>query len=115
MNNENMTEMEAMLRMQRDNLRSERNIMVAMLAKVYPSTLAYHTADENGDDGGDSCDGYVCYVLLPTGQISFHIGTESRSTWFEHVQLSNIPVWDGHDTELKWKRIVDFIDKKETT
>ena len=111
MSSDNATELEAHLRLQRDNLFNERNILVAMLAKIYPSVLAYHSADERGNDGGQSYDGFVCYVELPTGQISFHIGEDSRSSWFEHVQISNIPVWDRHDTDTKWDRVVKFLDQ----
>jgi hypothetical protein len=108
-----MTDMEDHLLMQRDNLRNERNILVAMLAKIFPSVLGYHSADENGNDGGNAYDGFVCYIELPTGQISFHIGPDSRSSWFEHVQISNIPVWDKHNTDEKWDRVVKFLDAKE--
>ena len=110
MHKNNVTEMEAMLRQQRDNLRAERNILVATLSKVFPSMLAYHSADENGDDGGNSYDGYVCYIQLPTGQVSFHVGSEGRANWFEHLRVSNIPLWDRHTDDEKWDRIVRFID-----
>jgi hypothetical protein len=110
MNDSNVTEMEAHLRDQRDNLFAERNIVVAMLSKVFPSVLAYHSADENGDDGANGYDGYVVYILLPTGQISFHIGSDVRSSWFEHLQVSNIPVWDHHDSDTKWERVVAYLN-----
>lgn len=114
MNKNNATEMEQMLRQQRDNLRAERNILVGLLAKTYPAVLAYHSPDDGGNDGSNSYDGYVCYLKLPTGQISFHVGTNARSTWFDHLQLSNIPVWDGHDDDEKWRRVVSFLDSEDT-
>ena len=112
MHKNNVTEMEAMLRQQRDNLRAERNIMVAMISKMFPSVLAYHSPDDQGNDGANSYDGFVCYIKLPTGQVSFHVGTEARTQWFEHLMLSNVPVWDRHDDDTKWQRIVEFIDSE---
>lgn len=98
--------------MQRDNLFIERNILAAMLSKLYPSVLAFHSADENGDDGANAYDGYVVYIQLPTGQVSFHVGPDCRDSWFEHLLMSNIPVWDGHTTDTKWERVVAFLDMK---
>jgi hypothetical protein len=111
MNDRNITEMEAHLRGQRDNLFSERNILVAVLSKIFPSILAYHAADEDGDDGNNSYDGFVCYIEMPTGQVSFHVGEDSRSSWFEHLKVANIPVWDRHTSDEKWARVVEFLDK----
>jgi hypothetical protein len=110
MHDKAMTDIEAHLRMQRDNLFAERNILVAMLSKIYPSVIAYRMADENGDDGGHSLDGYVVYIQLPTGQVSFHVGEDSRSSWFEHLMLSQVPVWDRHNSDEKWQRITEFLD-----
>lgn len=101
----NLSEMEERLRTQRENLKRERVILLAVLSKLFPSMLAHHSPDESGSDYDW---GYVVYIQLPTGQVSFHIG-ESRQ-WFEHVKLSNIPVWDGHDSDVKWQRVVDFLN-----
>jgi hypothetical protein len=110
MNDINVTEMEAHLRRQRDNLFAERNILVAVLSKIFPSVIAYHTADEQGDDGGNSTNEYVVYLALPAGQVSFHVGADARNSWFEHLTMANIPVWDGHSTETKWDRVVEYLN-----
>jgi hypothetical protein len=102
--------MEAYLGTQVDNLKQERIILVSLLSTLFPSVIGFHTADEGGDDGEYSGRGYVVYLDLPTGQVSFHVGEDCRSTWFEHLQLANIPVWDGHDTDAKWSRIAKLID-----
>ena len=114
MSERNVTEMEAFLRTQRDNLKQEQIIIVSLLSTLFPSVIAYRTADEGGDDGGRSYNGYVVYMDLPTGQVSFHVGEDSRGSWFEHLKLANIPVWDGHTKETKWERIVALINKETT-
>jgi hypothetical protein len=107
------TETEAHLRMQRDNLREERKILIALISKIFPSVLYYHTSDEGGNDHGRSTDGIVCYVSLPTGQVSFHVGEDKRSSWFEHLTMATITPWDRHGTDEKWRRVVEFIDMEE--
>jgi hypothetical protein len=114
MKDESVTEMEAHLRMKHDNLFAERNILVAVLSKIFPSVIAYHSPDEQGDDGGNLTSEYVVYLRLPTGQVSFHVGADARQSWFEHLQLATVPVWDGHTTDMKWDRVVAYLNTEMT-
>jgi hypothetical protein len=100
-----LTEMERSLRTQRENLRAERIILIACLSKEFPAILAHHTPDESGADYDW---GWVVYIELPSGQVSFHIG-ESRG-WFDHLAVANIPVWDGHNSEQKWGRVTAYLN-----
>ena len=94
-----------------ENTKREKDILVAILAKEFPSVLAPHTSDESGWDRGW---GWVCYLKLPTGQVSWHIDDTSKA-WFSHLSISNVPVWDGHDSTEKMKRIVAFLERKEAS
>lgn len=105
MHGENRTEVEELLRSQRDNTSIENRNLVAVLSRVFPSVIAHHTPDESGVDNDW---GYVVYMQLPTGQVSFHVG-EDRS-WFSHLIIANISPWDGHSSEEKWIRIAKFVD-----
>jgi hypothetical protein len=76
----------------------ERNQLVALLARLYPSGLA-RTAIE-----GWSPDWHGCvYIDLPTGQASWHFH-DSQAYLFAGLPLYTKP-WDGHSTEEKYRRV----------
>jgi len=106
MSNPNPTELEEALRTKMNNLELENMILVSMLTVIFPSVMAHQEASE---DGSDNYWGWVTYLDIPTGQISFQIGEDSHCTWFEHLKKVASP-WDKHDPEEKWKRIAAFID-----
>lgn len=107
------TEMEKKLKTQRDNLRAERAILISLLTKAFPSLRAYHTPDESGDDFGNGYSGWVVYLKIPTGQISFHVGDDTSGGWFDHVMIGGMSPWDGHCSDEKWTRISEFIESRE--
>lgn len=97
-----------------DNVYWQRNRLVGILARVFPSKIVWPKSAIAGEKLGyvpDDWQGWGCvYIDLPTGQISFHI-PES-----ELVQFVGIPIvpdgekpWDGHDDEEKWRRTLKFI------
>lgn len=76
----------------------ERNRLVALLARVFPSGLA-KTAIE-----GWSVDWHNCvYIDLPTGQASWHFH-DSDMPLFRGIQ-PYWGQWDGHTTEEKYEHI----------
>ena len=90
-----------------NNARCEIRNLVALLASIFPSVMSYHSPDESGEDHDW---GWVVYLKLPSGQVSFHIG-EDRTTWFKNVQVANITPWDGHNRFDKWERISQYIEE----
>lgn len=82
--------------------RLERNRLVAALSKLFPSIRT-----KTDIDGWDPKWHNVVYIVLPTGQVSWHYH-DDHEPMFEHVmyrdpQLESM--WDGHDTEEKYKRL----------
>lgn len=77
---------------------TERNRLVAALARLYPSGLA-RTAIPGWDPGWHGC----VYIDLPTGQVSWHFHDDDA-----HL-FEGIPPyaghWDGHDTPTKYERL----------
>lgn len=77
----------------------ERNRLVALLSRLYPSGRSV-TAIEGWDDEWHNC----IYIDTPRGQLSWHIHDD------EMVQFSSLPEytgkWDGHTTDEKYRRIL---------
>lgn len=88
-----------------NNLIMERAIIISLLTYFVPAVLSPRVTDESGWDRGE---GWVVYLSLPTGQVSWHIRDDHKS-WFDHLKVVNINPWDGHDTEEKWNRICSII------
>ncbi|MEU4947694.1 hypothetical protein [Streptomyces lavendulae] len=76
----------------------ERAHLVAHLASLYPSQIAY--ADPEAPDWA------VVTVEAPTGQMSWHVAPRDMDL-FEHVERQNglVLPWDGHSTEEKYERL----------
>lgn len=79
-----------------DSVYRERMHLVAPLAAAFPSYI--NTEDE---------DWPVVLIELPTGQVSWHFG---KADWdlFDHIPIGSPIVWDGHDTEEKYRRLDRF-------
>lgn len=102
-------EMAEVLRNTYSNMVGERRLMVALLSVMFPSVISRWVPDESGMD--QSFDEWVVHIKLPTGQVSFRVGDE-RTPFFSHLLISNVPVYDGHSSDDKWRRIVAYIDRK---
>jgi len=77
---------------------SERNHVVAALARMFPSYIAVTNID-GWDEEWHGC----VYINLPSGQISYHYHDS------EHYLFDHLPPftgeWDGHDKETVHKRL----------
>lgn len=80
------------------NVYSERAALVAFLAKIYPSVLAYNDPNEP--------DWPVLYVNTPEGQLSWHVHEDDMHL-FNGIDIvrDDPPTWDGHTTEEKYERL----------
>ncbi len=78
----------------------ERNMVVALLARHYPSWTA-KTDIPGWDSEWHNC----VYVELPTGQVSWHYH-ESEHYLFDKLAHSDGRVWDGHTTDQKYNRLI---------
>jgi hypothetical protein len=89
------------LRKQKDAAYAERDKLVAALSKVFPACLGRHA-----DDGQpwDEDWKWVVYIVLPTGQVSWHIH-DSEVPMFSHLRRDPAFPWDGHTTEEKYERL----------
>lgn len=86
----------------------ERNALVAALAKVYPSKLARHSAE---DGEWDDDWRYVVLIDSPAGQLSWHLHV-SHMPLFEHLDISpRHDLWDGHTTVEKYERLASLCAK----
>lgn len=79
----------------------ERNTLVALLARMFPSGLRSTTVEnaENWDPEWRNC----VYIDLPTGQVSWHYHDREHPL-FAGLGAYTKP-WDGHTTERKYERI----------
>lgn len=88
------------LRKSKDLAYTERDRLVCALSKLFPSFLARHEDDPWEDDWR-----WIVFVILPTGQASWHIHDSERE-WFNHLPVRSGPNWwDGHTTEEKYRRL----------
>lgn len=84
----------------------ERNKLVALLARIYPSGIK-RTAIEGWDPEWHSC----VYIDLPTGQVSFHYHDRQAALFDRLPDYQG--EWDGHSTRDKYERIMWLMDSLE--
>ncbi len=82
-----------------DAVYTERARLVAALSKVFPASLEDHQGDDWDDDWRT-----VCFVDLPTGQVSWHVASWDLHL-FAHLPRNTGRRWDGHTTEEKYRRL----------
>lgn len=92
------------------DLNWEKGLLVCLAARMHDSLISPHHKHESGWDPGD---GWLVYVNLPTGQVSFHIDHEMKTLLASNIKVVKSPVWDGHGLDEKWKRIVKYITQNE--
>jgi hypothetical protein len=101
MSDEGYDELEE-LRKSKDAAYEERNHLVALLARLFPSGLA-KTVIEGWSEEWHNC----VYIDLPTGQASWHVH-DSQMFLFEGLP-SYAKEWDRHTTEEKYDRISKLV------
>src|ERR1035437_1329232 len=88
---------------QKDGAYRERDQLVALLSKVFPSHLAIHEKEWEEEVGWSNI---VC-VHLPTGDASWHI-PDSELPMFSHLVVRESH-FDGHTTEEKYERLAAYV------
>jgi len=83
----------------KDQAYLERNMLVALLASLYPSGRA-RTAITGWNEEWHGC----VYIDFPWGQASWHFH-DSHAHLFAHLPEYS-GAWDGHTTEEKYRRIL---------
>lgn len=86
------------LKAEKDGAYTERNQVVAALAKAFPSGVA-RTTIEGWDPEWHGC----VFIDLPTGQASWHFH-DSHASLFADLPTYAKP-WDGHSTPEKYDRL----------
>lgn len=81
-----------------DRAYEERNRLVALLARIYPSGIR-KTDIEGWDPAWQNC----VFIDTPAGQMSWHIHDREMAA-FADLPLYTKP-WDGHSTEEKYDRV----------
>ena len=98
--NANLSEV-ARLKDEKNAAYHERNLLVAHLSALFPSSLERHP--ETDTDWEDDWR-WVVYIALPTGQVSWHIH-DSELAEFDHLPRFDGREWDGHTTKQKYERL----------
>jgi hypothetical protein len=84
---------------------SERNKLVAFLARLYPTHLKRHPEEDSGQE--KEWMNIVC-IHSPVGQLTWHIH-DSEVGLFDFLEekpkLFTDCKWDGHTTEEKYARL----------
>jgi hypothetical protein len=88
-----------------DEAYHERNQLVALLARLYPSGRK-RTAIEGWDPEWNGC----VYIDLPTGQASWHYHDREAELFADLPEYAG--EWDGHTTEQKYQRVHDLWSSK---
>ena len=86
------------LRAALDCVYNERNRLVALMARLFPSGLK-KTAIPGWDEAWHGC----VYIDLPTGQASWHFHDREAHLFDGLPPYSG--EWDGHSTDEKYERI----------
>lgn len=90
------------LRRQKDGAYRERDMCVALMARLAAS-LGYRVGMGRHEGEWEDDWRWVVYVDLPTGQVSWHIHDSERD-WFDFPAYPG--AWDGHTTEQKYERVL---------
>jgi len=85
----------------------ERNKLVALLTKFFPSFLVKE-ADNYLNFYNIH---WIVYLETPKGQLSWHI-PDLDLFLFEGVRRMETYIWDGHTTEEKYQRLLQ-LEKKD--
>ena len=84
-----------------DRAYSERDSLVSLVSKRFPSWLERHPeSDTEWEDDWR----WIVIVELPTGQCSWHIH-DSELPWFGHLERRDGNSWDGHTADEKYERV----------
>jgi hypothetical protein len=78
----------------------ERDQIVAVLSKLWPSHLAKHLGEWEDDWRNIVC------IHSPVGQVSWHIH-DSEMSLFNHLEIT-LSDWDGHTTPEKYERLSEW-------
>ena len=90
----------------KNNAYWERNQLVGVLSRLYPSHLARH--DEADKTWEDDWRNIVC-IHTPVGQATWHLH-DNDMPMFVHLEKGK-DHWDGHTTQEKYERLAHL---KET-
>jgi len=89
------------LTVSKDQAYKERNQLVCVLSKLFPSWLERHPdEDESWEDDWRT----IVFIDTPAGQASWHIHDVEVAN-FNHLEMREGNSWDGHTTEEKYKRL----------
>jgi hypothetical protein len=91
------------LRRDKDGAYDERNRLVAVLSKLWPSHLAQHPESDHAWERDWMT--LVC-IHSPVGQLTWHIHDDHVGYFAHMVQGPNH--WDGHTTALKYARLASL-------
>lgn len=93
--------------LEKDAAYLQRNQLVALLARIYPSGIRQTQIDGWSHDW-NGC----CYIDLPSGQISYHYH-DTHSFLFSELPEYKV-AWDGHDKPVVKDRICNLIESLQT-
>jgi hypothetical protein len=91
----------ARLRVEKGNVYTERNLLVAALSKFFPSWLETHPLQ---DEEWAKSWRTIVFIDGPTGQMSWHVH-DSEVDLFDHLEHRKGNSWDRHTTEEKYARL----------
>jgi hypothetical protein len=101
------------LESQKNNAYSERSKVVAALARLINANVWFKAcvgvAQHDPNDTTWESDWRTILVIeLPTGQITWHF-PDSEKSLLEGLPVIDNYQWDGHTTEEKYKRLLNFL------
>lgn len=82
----------------------ERNQLVCLLSKVFPSWLEKHP---ESDEAWEKDWTNIVFIQLPTGNACWHIHDRELS-YFDHLSHKEGNSWDGSSTPEKYKKILSI-------
>lgn len=86
----------------------ERAQLVAFVASLFPSVIAYSDPDEPNWP--------VIYITSPAGQMSWHLHKDDLEL-FAHVPMAQADdphaQWDGHSSEEKYRRLAALVSIRQ--
>ena len=89
-------------RRNREAAYSERNLLLAILTRIYPTHLMRFRPTEEA--GANAWEWVIC-MHTPEGQCGWHLPSDEINGLFDHLERIDTNHWDGHTRAEKARRL----------
>jgi hypothetical protein len=98
----------ARMREHRQRAYHERNLLVAVLSRLWPSHLMPVRPGRDVRGQMNTWNWVVC-IHSPEGLLNWHLPNEEVDVYFSHLTKLGDNHWDKHTQDVKWERLEQLV------